>query len=232
MEGKVPNLQPYSKEVHYVLERLLKEKCPSIDTRIEESKLINEKDNGKYEDNQWLIMHDYSVCGVVSKNIPTWLPRVVAAKAADWDSYGVEDISPIFNTGSNQGYNEIAQVLGVLKGKPSDLIGAFIMNQCALHVHVGVPKDLRVLKELAVLIVIYESEISKLHPHCRRPEHPNARYAVESNHSFTKTKKTKLDIHTVISTSQTEHLQDNQRISQPVLDPRSVRARHRRNWHS
>ena len=68
-----------------------------------------------------------------------------------------------------------------MKGNPSDLTGAFITNQCALHVHVGVPKNLRVLKELAVLIVVYESEISKLHPHCRRPEHPNARCAVESN---------------------------------------------------
>jgi len=111
-EGKVPKRQPYSKEVHYILERLLKEKCPSIDTRVEESKPIDEKDNGMYEDNQWLILHDYSVCGVGSKNIPTWLPRVVAAKAADWDSYGVELVSPIFNTGSNQGYNEIALILG------------------------------------------------------------------------------------------------------------------------
>lgn len=179
--GKNPRLQPYNKEVHYVLERLLKEKCPSIDTRIEESEPINEKDNGMYEDNQWLLMRDYSVCGVGSKNIPAWLPRVAAAEAADWDSYGLELVSPIFNTGPNQGYNDIAQILEATKGKSSDLTGAFITNQCALHVHVGAPKDLRVLKELAVLIIVYESDISKLHPHCRRPEHPNARYAVESN---------------------------------------------------
>jgi hypothetical protein len=179
--GKNPRLEPYNRGVHYVLERLLKEKCPSIDTRIEESKPINEKDNGLYEDNQWLIMRDYSVCGVGSKNIPAWLPRVATAKAADWDSYGLELISPIFNTGSNQGYNDIAQILEAIKGNPSYLTGAFITNQCALHVHVSAPKDLSVLKELAILIMVYESEISKLHPHCRHPEHPNARYTVESN---------------------------------------------------
>ncbi len=177
-QGKNPRLQPYNKEVHYVMERLLKEKCPSIDTRIEESDPINEKYNGMYEDNQWLIMRNYSVCG---KNIPAWLPRVAAAKAADWDSYVLELVSPIFNTGSNQAYNDIAQILEATKGKPSDLTGAFITNQCALHIHVGAPKDLRVLKELAVLIIVYESEIAKLHPHCHRPEHPNARYVVESN---------------------------------------------------
>jgi hypothetical protein len=180
-EGEISKLQPYNKEIHYVLERLLREKCPSIDTRIEESKPINEKDKGMYEDNQWLIMRDYSVCGVGSKNILTWLHRVIAAKAVDWDSYGLELVSPIFKTGSNLGYNDIAKILEATQGKASDPTGAFITKQCALHVHVGAPKDLRVLKELAVLIIIYESEISKLHPYCRRPEHPNARYAVESN---------------------------------------------------
>jgi hypothetical protein len=181
-EGRRTNkLQPYYREPHRVLRRLLEERCPSISADVADSVPINEKTKNMYSETEWLIMRDYSVCGVGSQNISTWLPRVLADSDIAWDSYGLELVSPIFDTGSNQGFTEIAQILEATKGKSSDERGAFITNQCGLHVHVQAPKNLNVLKELAALVIVYESEISKLHPHCRRPEHPNARYTVESN---------------------------------------------------
>jgi hypothetical protein len=169
-----------NKEVEKILDRVLDEKTPSISHRIDDSIPVNIKTQGMYD--QWLIIRDYSVCGVGSKNIPTWLPRMTSK--TDWDSYGLELVSPIFNTGSKQGIDEITQILDVVKGTDSDPTGAFITNQCGLHVHVQAPDSLDILKELAVLCVVYEAEISKLHPHCRRPQNPNAEYSIESNRLF------------------------------------------------
>jgi hypothetical protein len=41
--------------------------------------------------------------------------------------------------------------------------------ECVLHVHVEAPESLKVLQELAVILLIYEEEIMRLHPPCRRP---------------------------------------------------------------
>jgi hypothetical protein len=50
-----------------------------------------------------------------------------------------------------------------------------------MHVHVQAPSDLKVLKQLALILIVYEEEISRLHPPCRRPKHLAARGTVESN---------------------------------------------------
>ena len=44
-----------------------------------------------------------------------------------------------------------------------------IITECGIHVHVQAPEEVGVLQELAILLVIYEEEISRLHPPCRRP---------------------------------------------------------------
>lgn len=50
-----------------------------------------------------------------------------------------------------------------------------------MHVHVQAPQELDVLKELALILIVYEQEISRLHPPCRRPNHPAILGLVESN---------------------------------------------------
>lgn len=50
-----------------------------------------------------------------------------------------------------------------------------------MHVHVEAPKDLRVLQELSLLLVIYEETISTLHAPHRRPGHPATTDMLESN---------------------------------------------------
>jgi hypothetical protein len=53
--------------------------------------------------------------------------------------------------------------------------------RCGLHVHVQAPQELKVLKELALILIVYEHEISRLHPPCRRPNHEAVRGTAESN---------------------------------------------------
>jgi len=93
----------------------------------------------------WLIMREITVCGVGTENIPGWVAKKV--RSQKYDSYGLELISPIFESDSNNGYDEIAQLLKVVDGmekvdktprKAPRLTGAFITNQCGFHVHVQV----------------------------------------------------------------------------------------------
>jgi uncharacterized membrane protein YgcG len=59
-----------------------------------------------------------------------------------------------------------------------------------MHVHVQAPEEIEVLQELAILLLIYEEEISRLHPPCRRPHDKKAlrlagpRGNVDSNRVF------------------------------------------------
>jgi hypothetical protein len=80
--------------------------------------------------------------------------------------------SRVLNTGVPAYRDEIGAIIDVVKGTKTDKHGAFITNQCGLHIHIEAPKDLKVLKELALLLIVYEEEISKLHPPCRRHGHP------------------------------------------------------------
>ncbi|KAE9373401.1 hypothetical protein N431DRAFT_338728 [Stipitochalara longipes BDJ] len=184
-QGRGNKVVVYDGEVERILHRVLQEKCEGINTRVERSLPIDQKTSALYD--QWLIMGEKSICGVGSKNIPTWLPQTNST--TEWDSYGLELVSPVFDTeSSNQGYTEIAQILDATRGlgKLRNSVstwqtGAFITNQCGLHVHVQAPRDMEVLQELAFLIFVYEGEISRLHPRCRHPMHPNAQYIVESN---------------------------------------------------
>lgn len=108
-KAAIQNPRPYdNKDVEKILDRVLDEKGPLIRHRIDDSIPINIKTQEMYD--EWLVIRDYSVCGVGSKNIPAWLPRVTST--TDWDSYGLELVSPIFSTGSEEGMNEIAQVFG------------------------------------------------------------------------------------------------------------------------
>jgi hypothetical protein len=125
--------------------------------------------------NEWLVMSEKSICGVGSANIPAWIPEVTSK--TDWDSFGLELASPIFESDSNQGYTEISKILEATRGiakarfpgaKAVNVSGgrtaAFITNQCGLHVHVQAPEDIKVLQELAWVIFVYEAQIARLHP--------------------------------------------------------------------
>lgn len=61
-------------------------------------------------------------------------------------------------------------------------------TECALHVHVQAPESLDALEELAIILLIYEEEISRLHPPCRRPYSKNGqdgpRGSIDSNRIF------------------------------------------------
>jgi hypothetical protein len=80
-------------------------------------------------------------------------------------------VSPILSTQNSEHKNELSQLIAAIIGTNTDHHGAFITNQCGFHVHIEAPKNFEVIKELAILLLVFEEEISRLHPPCRRPGH-------------------------------------------------------------
>ncbi|CZT07062.1 uncharacterized protein RCO7_09654 [Rhynchosporium graminicola] len=191
-------LQPWGKEPLQIVANVLRQNIPAfvglnaswdldiLDTLDNSTKkTLNWKN--RY---QWRITKDHSVCGVGSQNLDTWLPGK-SIQADEWDSLGVELISPIMNSNTPGDMVRIEEIVNAL-AKDSPRTAAFITNQCGLHVHIQGPNSLqfqtelnmseddaerykaKVWAEFALILLVYEDETARLHPPCRRPGHPNA----------------------------------------------------------
>ncbi|TVY42778.1 hypothetical protein LSUB1_G001537 [Lachnellula subtilissima] len=167
-------------EPQMIVKRKLAEKLPNLHTLVRgtlsrEDRALTLSEGYK----KWIITVDHTVCGR-GADIGTWLPEK-AIDPNEWDSYGIELASRILNSGEPADGDEIEAIIDVVKGTKISNHNAFVTNQCGLHVHIEAPKDLNVSKELALLLIVYEEEISKLHPPCRRHGHPATVRSLNSN---------------------------------------------------
>ncbi|CAD6452082.1 bc0669f5-5eef-4021-88af-057f7237d178 [Sclerotinia trifoliorum] len=178
------NLRPYHLEPQSIVLNKLNDKVAQLrgNVRHKGPQKASEKVPGAYD--QWIISTDSTVVGQGSSNLYKWLPRISGNVSKRWDSYGIEVISPVLRSNSTRDRVELEQVLNALKGEGDELYEGFITNQCALQVHVE-PPSLAALKELACILLIYEDEISRLHPRCRRPGHQATRGNIISNRTLT-----------------------------------------------
>ncbi|RAL66483.1 hypothetical protein DID88_006173 [Monilinia fructigena] len=179
------NVRPYHLEPQSIVLNKLNNKASLVRDKVicrgEQSR--SNKVNGAYD--KWIVSTDRTVVGQGSANLYKWLPRLSSSHVSKhWDSYGIEMISRVLSSNNTQDRIELEQVVNALKGKEDGLYQGFITNQCALHVHVQAP-SFEILKELAAILLIYEDEISRLHPKCRRPGHRVARSNLTSNRMLT-----------------------------------------------
>ncbi|APA13578.1 predicted protein [Sclerotinia sclerotiorum 1980 UF-70] len=178
------NLRPYLLEPQLIVLNKLNDKVAQVRGKVRHklAQRSSEKIPGAYD--QWIISTDSTVVGQGSSNLHKWLPRISGNVSKRWDSYGIEVISPVLRSNSTRDRVEVEQVVNALKGEGDELYEGFITNQCALQVHVE-PPSLPALKELACILLIYEDEISRLHPRCRRPDHQATRGNLISNRTLT-----------------------------------------------
>lgn len=175
------NIRPYELQPQTIVLNKLNEKVALVRNKVRHKREQTRADkvDGAYD--RWIISTDRTVVGQGSKNLNKWLPRLSDKKVLNrWDSYGIEVISPVLRSNNARHTAVLEQVVNALRGKGDELYEGFITNQCALHVHVEAP-DLEVVKELTAILLIYEEEISRLHPACRRPGHRAARGNLTSN---------------------------------------------------
>ena len=92
-----------------ILNSKLGKACPDLEFAVRDTLYEKNKTKELYE--KWLVTMDCTVCGVGSESIPSWLPdRVPSQDLNSWDSYGLEVVTPVFDTASDQGKEEIARV--------------------------------------------------------------------------------------------------------------------------
>jgi hypothetical protein len=173
----------YNGEPQTILKRKLEERCPQISTKTFGTIYGSNKRIANLKYDKWMVTVDHTVAGVGSENIQRRLPHHYI-KSSEWDSYGIELVSPVLSTGLPYYKRDIQQLVNATVGTSRDKYGAFITNQCGFHVHVEAPKNLEVLKELAILLLIYEEEIGRLHAPVRRPGHASAAGQLESNRLY------------------------------------------------
>ncbi|KAJ9669276.1 hypothetical protein H2201_000628 [Coniosporium apollinis] len=116
----------------------------------------------------WSISNDSSLNGLTKQALmEAFNDRIPTLEAAnDWDSSGVELISPPYADIAHA-RDEISTILSSLRGTSSSDYGATVSTICGMHVHIGLPNNepftITTLQHLAYLLVVYEEEISQLH---------------------------------------------------------------------
>jgi len=131
---------------------------------------------------------DYSTWNIGSDNSIVALPSSKKAEAldgrikdpADWDTFGLELISPP-HTDISTAEEEVSAILSKLRGTPESTFGILLDDSCGLHVHVGLSDGealpIRTLQHIAYMLVVYEEQIGLLHD----PKRRNRQEEIKSN---------------------------------------------------
>ncbi|TLD25985.1 putative amidoligase enzyme [Venturia nashicola] len=164
-EGRI---RAYKDEPLHVAKELLK--------TMEQGKgifLWNPEDHAKPEvyDKRWILTADQSLESLKEEEKILAFPAKIKNEEKDhWDSYGIELVSPPYSEHDlSTAEADISSLLSALETPTS---GITTNETCGVHVHIGLPSGeclpIKVLQHLCKLLVIYEDEISRLHPLHRR----------------------------------------------------------------
>lgn len=146
---------------------------------------------------KWTLTNDHTLIGSLKSQLMQHLPSKVApSNVDDWDSHGIELVSPIFQLAQkDHAIADLSSRLATLCSPSADIVPSI---WAGVHVHIGFhasrPGDLglKSLQHLAYLLVLHEDLISSLFPsHCSglestisEPEEPEDRYAGMSEEEF------------------------------------------------
>ena len=147
---------------------------------------------------KWTLTNDHTLIGSLKSQLLSHLPsKITASNADNWDSYGIELVSPIFSLSNKaDATEEISSYLSSLSSSPSTEI--IPSTWAGLHIHIGFaatkPEDLnlKTLQCLAYILLVHENLISSLFSsHCSgfeptvsEPEEPEDPYAGMSDEEF------------------------------------------------
>jgi len=135
--------------------------------------LHNPANHAKPEEyKSWILTSDHSLSGLQGNEKVLAYPDKITCMTIDkWDTYGIELVSPPYlSCDLSKASEDISSLLSAITTPPTSSI--MTNRTCGLHVHIGTPSGqslpLKILQHLSFLLVIYEDEISKLHPYHRR----------------------------------------------------------------
>ncbi|ETI29245.1 hypothetical protein G647_01698 [Cladophialophora carrionii CBS 160.54] len=122
---------------------------------------------------KWTLTNDHTLVGALPSQLHDHLRDrgVPEDNLEDWDSHGMEMISPIFSLNKkSQAFAELGRYVQALSEEGTSALGSVWSSA---HVHIGFnfdkPKDMPILllQHLAYILVLHEDLISKCHPRSR-----------------------------------------------------------------
>jgi hypothetical protein len=123
----------------------------------------------EYKD--WTLTFDDSIISLTHEEKTVAFPQLIpTTETENWDSYGFELVSPPYlDSAITQAHHDISSMIA---GLATPKTGMAANATCGVHVHIGLPSSAclptKVVQHLAYLVVVYEDEISRLHPAHRR----------------------------------------------------------------
>lgn len=122
---------------------------------------------------KWTLTNDHTIIGALPSQLRTHLQgrKVPDNDIANWDSYGIEMISPVYELKKKkEAMEEIRTYLKALNTVDSSTFGS---TWTSIHVHIGFNFEkfddmpTLVLQHLAYILVLHEDLLSKCHPRAR-----------------------------------------------------------------
>ncbi|EXJ65276.1 hypothetical protein A1O7_01617 [Cladophialophora yegresii CBS 114405] len=122
---------------------------------------------------KWTLTNDHTLAGALPSQLHHHLRdrEVAEGDMENWDSHGMEMISPVFNLNKkDEAFAELGRYLQALPGQDTSILESMWSSA---HVHIGFnfdnPKDMPILllQHLAYILVLHEDLISKCHPKSR-----------------------------------------------------------------
>ncbi|KAF2436467.1 hypothetical protein EJ08DRAFT_655460 [Tothia fuscella] len=164
---EVGPVRAYRDEPLHIVKELLSSTSCAKDINIH-----NPEDHSKPTDySKWILTSDHSLTSLdpIAKQTALASKVTAATEAANWDTYGIELVSPPFIS-ITQAQEQISSIVNTINTPNTTFLTT--NNSCGLHVHIGLPSGeclpLKALQHLAYMLIVYEDEISRLHPHHRR----------------------------------------------------------------
>jgi hypothetical protein len=164
VDAKLGGLRPYEYEPMNIAREIMRAVVSTVDVR-------KSTGNPRWDiiGTSWRITNDIDASGASPELLKSYLQQTAAVE--NWDSYGIEVLSPVMRTDKSRHMDDIMKVIDVFANPDARRYGAFVRNDTGLYVHIVAPKELGVLKELAFLTIIYEDEFNRMHPPRCRPRH-------------------------------------------------------------
>ncbi|QDS68214.1 hypothetical protein FKW77_010574 [Venturia effusa] len=184
MEHENGPIRAYKDEPLHIAKDLLSTTEQGKDVR-----LFNPEDHAKPERyTNWILTADQSLEALKdSEKVSAYPSRITDNDKGEWDTYGIELVSPPYL--EDELSNAEADISSLLFALDTPTSAITTNTTCGLHVHIGLPSGesipLKVLQHLSELLVIYEDQITRLHPIHRRGrkdeiESNKGRFAAES----------------------------------------------------
>ncbi|KIW06387.1 uncharacterized protein PV09_02840 [Verruconis gallopava] len=115
---------------------------------------------------QWIVKQDISIASFTPEDKYEVLTGPKFANVSDWDTWGVEFISPVYVADEEIDMMK-AHTTELRRHLETPLSTIVETKTCGLHVHVGLPDNgkmpIEVLRVLAFITVMYEDQISLIH---------------------------------------------------------------------